>query len=52
MIILGRALTILVGAMPATYLSLIAGLGIYVGVMALVDGEVAALSMVFWARVP
>ncbi len=48
MIILGRALTILVGAMPATYLSLTAVLGVIIGVMALADGETGASFLVLW----
>ncbi|MDJ0910129.1 MAG: hypothetical protein QNI99_13110 [Woeseiaceae bacterium] len=48
MIILGRALTILIGAMPATYLSLTAVFGVIIGVMALADGETGASLLVLW----
>ena len=43
-----KILTLLVGAFPATYLSLIAGLGIYIGVLAVVDGEISGLVLVAW----
>ncbi len=46
--ILGRALTILVGAMPATYLSLTAAIGVVIGFIALAHGESGAFLLIIW----
>ncbi len=45
---IGRILTVLVGAGPATYLSLLAALGVYIGVLAVLDGEMSGLVLVAW----
>ncbi len=46
--IIGGVLTIVLGAAPATYLSLVAGLGVLLGIGALVTGELAGLVFVVW----
>lgn len=46
--ILGRVLTILVGAGPATYLCFIALMGIMFGFSAVFGGEIGGLVLVFW----
>ena len=48
MTILGRMLTILVGAAPATYLSLIAGFGVYIGALVVIDGDAGGWLLVIW----
>ncbi len=46
--ILGRVLTILVGAGPATYLCFIAFVGIAMGFGAVFSGEIAGLVLIAW----
>ena len=48
MTVLGRILTILVGAAPATYLSLIAGFGVYIGALVVIDGDAGGWHLVIW----
>ena len=46
--ILGRLLTILAGAIPATYLSFIAAFGVYFGALAVLEGEMGGWLLVVW----
>ncbi len=47
--ILGRALTIVAGAVPATYLCFFAYLVLMVGFMTLASGDLVGLVLVLWA---
>ena len=46
--LLGRYLTIMIGAGPASYLSLLAGLGVFVGFWAFLEGEIVGLALAAW----
>lgn len=46
--IAGRVLTVLLGAAPATFLSLTAALGVVLGLGGMVDGELGGLIFVVW----